>query len=244
MERRLNLIKNQEGKSEKRVFPRYPLTYLIFKSMKEQANSEPKLFEVIDISETGMQLEIKAGKHDYHINSVVTGSVHWKGEELEVNGKVIWTTPRRVGVEFDETRNIKDNVSNFLNLKTIVEYLKPLHREEYGIELPGKLKYWLRADGPVELFVWQHSDGEISKFQVLIFDQFIEWEDAVGIKTGRLLSKRDADTPLISEDEFIFQIDTEVDPSRTERGSELISLISEDLLNKTLKEFLQVKLGH
>ena len=56
MEPQLNLIKNVSAKIEKRVFPRFPFSYLTFKGAH---CAEGKVFEVVDISLTGMTMEVE-----------------------------------------------------------------------------------------------------------------------------------------------------------------------------------------
>ncbi|MBL7664354.1 MAG: PilZ domain-containing protein [Bacteriovoracaceae bacterium] len=241
--KQFSLIKNEEGINEKRVLPRFPFCYFIFKTMRDQARGESKTFEVKDISVTGMQLAIIDGKHDFHKSSTFYGTIHWGNQELEVHGSVVWATPSRVGVEFDRGTKLVAGLKNFLSLDNIMPNLRPLHAPDYALELPGNLKYWLRADGPLELFLWKHSHGEYSKFQMIILENFIEWEDGHGLKTGRLLSKRDVDTPLITEDEFIFSIDNTVNKNTENLGLEFIKRIPEEFLSKECIEFIKFKLN-
>ena len=119
-----------------------------------------------------------------------------------------------------------------------VRHLKPLHKVDGGLELPAKLKYWLRSDGPAELFVWQHGDGELSKFQVLFMETFVEWEDGHGLKTGRILSKRNVDSPLINEDECVFRMDQSAEEEKLNRVKDLVDLIPGELLPTETKTFI------
>ncbi|HLW57888.1 MAG TPA: hypothetical protein VKY27_10905, partial [Bacteriovoracaceae bacterium] len=80
--------------------------------------------------------------------------------------------------------------------------------------------------------------GEIAKFQVLFMENFVEWEDGVGLQSGRVLSKRNADTPLVEEDEWVFKIDSYADDQKVKRIRSLINHIGEDLLPQEAKGFL------
>ncbi len=233
MERRFNLIKSDFEKHEKRILPRFPFCYLTFK-----ADDTSRVYEVKDISLTGMQLALKEPHESYSPDSGLKGTVHWLGKSLEVAGTIKWNTTNRVGIEFLKRREVLENVQNFLKLENVVKRLKPLHRVDGGLEIPAKLKYWLRSDGPVELFVWQHSNGEVAKLQVLFFEIFVEWEDGVGLKTGRTLSKRNVDTPLITEDEWVFQIDRDIDLEKLQKSRELLSSLSGEHLPTELQTFL------
>jgi PilZ domain len=233
MERRFNLIKSDFEKHEKRVLPRFPFCYLTFK-----ADDTSRVFEVKDISLTGMQLSLKDDVHSFAEDAGVKGSIHWLGKTLDIAGTVKWHTPHRIGVEFQKKKEVLDKVQKFLSLEDLVKNLKPLHKVNDGLEIPARLKYWLRSDGPVELFVWQHSDGEISKFQLLFLEVFVEWEDGQGLKTGRTLSKRNVDSPLLNEDEWVFHIDSNVELAKLERARDLVELISSDLLPSDVQKLI------
>jgi hypothetical protein len=233
MERRFNLIKSDFEKHEKRVLPRFPFCYLTFK-----ADETSRVYEIKDISHTGMQLSLKDESPEFSPDSILKGSIHWLGKNLDISGTIKWSTNNRLGVEFVKRREVMEKVNDFLDIKQIVKCLKPLHKVEGGLEIPPRLKYWLRADGPVELFIWQHGDGEIAKVQALFLEVFVEWEDGVGIKTGRILSKRNVDSPLLTEDEWVFKIDADMDGEKLKRVKELVNLIPQDQLPSEVRTFL------
>lgn len=237
MERRFNLIKSDFEKHEKRVLPRFPFCYLTFK-----ADDTSRVYEVKDISHTGMQLSLK-DFHDFQEESSLKGSIHWMGKNLDVSGTVKWHTPNRIGVEFLKKRELLEKVNSFLDIKEVVKHLKPLHKVNEGLEIPARLKYWLRSDGPVEVFIWQHADGELSKIQILFFEIFVEWEDGVGLKTGRILSKRNVDSPLLTEDEWVFHIDQNLDESKLDRVKELTNHLGDEILPSEVRTFLARQLS-
>src|SRR5690606_12432041 len=198
MTRHLNLVKNDFANVEKRVLPRFPFCYLTFKTTDESS----RVFEVKDISYSGMQLSLKDGEMDLKEDHEIAGNMHWNGRELSLFGTIKWVTDNRLGIEFSHQKKLREEIHEFLTIEKLALMMKPLHKLDFGVEIPARLKYWLRADGPVELFIWQHPDGELSKFQVLLMENFIEWADGMGLKSGRVMSKRNIDTPLITEDEF------------------------------------------
>lgn len=238
MERKFNLIKSDFEKHEKRVLPRFPFCYLTFKP-----DDNSRVYEVKDISLTGMQLSLKDADHSFPDEAALGGNIHWLGRNLEIQGTVKWHTPTRLGVEFLKRREVMDRVRNFLSMEEFVKHLKPLHKVDGGLELPAKLKYWLRSDGPAEIFVWQHGDGELSKFQVLFMETFVEWEDGHGLKTGRILSKRNVDSPLLSEDECVFRMDPDAELEKLNRVKDLVELIPGELLPSETRTFIARQLS-
>lgn len=236
MERRFSLIKSDFEKHEKRILPRFPFCYLTFKS--EQS---ARILEVKDISFTGMQIRLKEDLN-WAIDEGISGTIHWLGRALPVQGNVKWVTNNRLGIEFVKKRDQLDKIQHFLSVNELVKNLKPLHKVESGLELPARLKYWLRSDGPVELFVWQHADGELSKFQILLMENFVEWEDGSGLKTGRILSKRNIDSPLINEEELVFKMDPGADLEKIGTVKELVEQLPGTLLSGEVQHFLMRQL--
>ena len=237
MPRHLNLVESDFEQLEKRILPRFPFCFLTFKCRENSTH----IFEVEDISHSGMQLSLKLGEHNLKEDENIHGNLHWGTKELEISGNIKWTTDMRLGVEFSTSANARTEVDEFLDLEYIAKLMKPVHQLD-GIEIPSMLKFWLRADGPIELFVWPHSDGELARFQVILMENFIEWEDGKGLKTARVISKRDIDTPLITEDEFVFQVDQVIDEDKVARALTLINNIDPEHLTSDVIEFMQIKL--
>jgi hypothetical protein len=187
---------------------------------------------------TGMQIAVKDESETFASDQTIPGHIHWLGKNLDILGVVKWQTNRRIGIEFAKKKDVMEKVQNFLKTEEMVKRLKPLHKVEEGLEIPARLKYWLRADGPCEVFVWQHNDGEIAKSQLLFLETFVEWEDGSGLKTGRVLSKRNVDSPLLTEDEWVFQMDAGLDSEKMDKVKDLIGHISNDLLPSDVRSFL------
>lgn len=243
MERHLNLVESDFEELEKKVFPRFPFCFLTFKANGNSSEGDGDLtFEVKDISHSGMQIALRMGEHKLKKDETLSGLLHWSGEELQVSGTVRWSTEMRAGIEFHSSSQLRDKVTKLLDPAAFANRLKPVHAMDYGVDIPARLKFWLRADGPVEVFVWQHGDGEIAKFEMILMENFVEWEDTRGLKTGRVISKRDIDTPLLTEDEFVFQMDPSADTDKITRASRLISYISEKLMDPNVVQFITLKL--
>jgi len=238
MSRHLNLVESDFEQLEKIILPRFPFTYMTFKCSKKNAH----VFEVKDISNSGMQLGLKEGEHNLKEKQKIHGFIHWGGDELEITGTIKWRTNQRIGVEFSTQASSRKQMDGLLELERIAGLMKPVHRLDYGVDMPGGLKYWLRSDGPVEIFVWNHSDGEMAKFQILMMEQFVEWEDIKGLKTARVMSKRDIETPLITEDEYVFKIDENLDDEKVERAFSLAKFVDSELMTDDAMDFIRLKL--
>lgn len=234
----LKILKNDEIEFERRKLPHFPFCFLTFKDMDEALKMA---YEVKDISHTGMQLLLKDGEPNFSEGDNISGHIHWKGSDLEVIGEVQWVKKSRLGIKFEE--KLKADILNFLSEENIIKSIHPMHEDPLGTELPGNLKYWIHADGPVDLFMWGHLDGEWEQFQVILFKTFIEWTDGEGVRTGEVLTKRNLETPLFEQDEFVFQMDEELNHNKLQAVRSLISKLPDDFLPRHVIDFLKLKLG-
>lgn len=237
MDRHLSIVTHLDIQ-EKRILPRYPLCYLIFK-----AQGQDHSYEVKNISMTGMQLELREETNPHCVGDELIGQLSWQGRRCSMRAEVKWVKSAKVGVQFNfPNEQARRDFQIFIDLKQIVASLKPLHELEVS-EKPSNLSCWLRADGPVELFIWRDLSGQfISQFQIIIFDQFIEWDHNSGLITGKVLSKRDLETPLFSEDEFIFSVDPVFNEKRRSVAQGFIQDILKTRHHNEEIEFVDLKL--
>lgn len=239
MERQFNLIKTGTPEVEKRIFPRFPFSFLIFRA--EEAGRE-RIFEVRDISYTGMQISLKDGQHRFVQGDAVGGTLNWRGHTLLTKGVVKWVKGAKLGIAFSDDASLKEAIKSFLCIDNIISSMRPLHESHFSVELPPQLKYWLRADGPFEIFVWMHGSGNISRFQILMMKDFVEWEDGKGVKTGLVVTERDVDTPLMSEDEFVFEMDEGAAEGKIDFAMRVIEALPASFLPTDVVHFLKLKL--
>ncbi|TDJ07707.1 MAG: PilZ domain-containing protein [Deltaproteobacteria bacterium] len=234
----LKILKNDEFAFERRKLPHFPFCFLTFKDMDEALKMA---YEVKDISHSGMQLLLKDGVPNFSTGDNIEGHIHWKGSDLKITGEVQWVNKARLGIKFDE--KLKADILEFLSEENILKSIHPMHDDHLGIELPGNLKYWLHADGPVDLFMWGHLDGEWEEFQIILFKSFVEWKDGEGVRTGVVLTKRNLETPLFEQDEFVFQMDGELNNNKLQAVRSLVEKLSDDFLPSHVIDFLKLKLG-
>ncbi len=96
--------------------------------------------------------------------------------------------------------------------------------------------------------LWRCSSGGIAtesflNFKFLLWKTLLNGRTPKGLKTGRVISKRDIDTPLINEDEFVFKLDPSIDDDRVSLARELVSNVDESQLPEEARDFLLMKLG-
>jgi hypothetical protein len=231
-------------KPEKRLFPRFPFCLMTFKSHHDECQHA---FEIKDVSPTGMQLFLRDGHHHFKSGNVIEGVIHWgQGpvDNFSIKGKVRWSSALRIGIEFSDEKKFATEFQKFFSLERILSHLKPVHDLNLSMEVPANLKYWLHADGPIEIFLFEHNDHEKSRFEVIYYDTFVEWTDGEGLKTGKVLTKRDIDTPLVSDEEFVFQADGAVDQEKLTKIGQLVCGLKEYHMPLDARDFLLRKLQY
>lgn len=201
------------------------------------------VFHIKDISLSGMQLCYKDGTHNYKIGETLEGELHWKKASIKIKAKIQWIRPASLGVLFESTISFEEKMRTFLCYENIVAHIKPLHKTEIEMNLPNNLKFWLKADGALDLYVWEHSSQGISRFQILLMEHFIEWEEGVGLKTGKIITQKDLETPLSKQDEFLFEMDKNASLEKIEMALGVVRKISLEHLPRSAKDFLLYKLG-
>lgn len=234
------LVSSNFENVDKRVLPRFPLSSLIFKPKLEGKAHWNHAMVVRDISATGLQVELMEGDIPFSKGQNLRGDLHWKSAKLNIKVEIKWSADNRMGLAFVE--NSKKDITKFLSIDNIISGLRPIHELGFEAQIPSNLKYWLMADGPVEIFLWTQKDGDLGKFQIIIFDQYVEWDAEFGLRTGRVLSKRDLETPLISSDEMLFGADSVTHVDKIARAIELINALPPEYLNEMACEYMKTHL--
>ena len=232
--------KRDRQKTEKRVFPRFPFSSLVF---KESNKKQEHAFEVNNISFSGMQLNLKDGNHDHKEGDLIVGILSWKGSQMEVKGRIKWAKQSRLGMAFEDHTHFRKKLRSFFSVENIVDKIKAVHHINMNLELPGDLKYWLRADGLVEIFVWRHQGGDISRFQIVLIDHFVEWMDGKGIHTGLITNRLSQETPLKEEDEFTLKMDEELSGETLSFARDIVDHLTERHLAREDLHLLKRKLA-
>ena len=235
----LSLIKTDFEQLEKRVLPRYPLCYLTF---KEFQTKDKFVYEVKEISRTGMQLCLKNGDIPYENEDALEGCLHWVGQSLELKGLVKWIRGNRLGVAFEGGDPLHETIRSFMSHENVARNMKPIPFLELDYDIPNDLNLWLRGDGPSDLFLWKYKDEAISKFQLILMNTFIEWEDGKGLMTGTVRTQRSLDMPLSEKDEVVFKVDEGQDESKVQFAIQVVSQLGTDKLEREGQDFIMRKL--
>ena len=73
-------------------------------------------------------------------------------------------------------------------------------------------------------------------------EHFIEWEEGLGVKSGKALTQRNLETPLSQENEFVFEIDEALNANKVDMAIGVVEKINGDILPNEAREFILYKL--
>lgn len=239
MSRQLNLVKRDFLHQEKRVFPRFPYSFLAF---KVQISEQFKTFQVVDISKTGMRIALKDGELPWSKGDEIKGVMRYPGSEMNLAGTIRWKKNLDLGIEFHKNELDEEKMNEFFSFDRIIEGMRPIHALRIEPSPPPGLKYWLRADGPVDVYIWEHGSGGHAKFQIIFFDSYIEWEDGKGVNTGTKVREDFIDSPLSFNEEMLLDFDDAPDINKINKAIHLVEVIPKNYLPKEVTEFINLKL--
>lgn len=183
MERALTLIRNEGERTERRLLPRFPLSLLVF---KEGTGGGGRVFEIRDISPSGMRIERGrgAGPPTHGPGDRIEGRARLRDREVGVRGTVRWARGPGLGVAFDPDPGLRRDVGAFLAGKNAMRGIRRLHDDPSALGRPEGMSHWLRSDGAFELFVWDDGGGGVARFLMLFAGRFAEWRGPLSLQTG------------------------------------------------------------
>ena len=237
MESHITLVKNTDKRMEKRILPRFPFSFFIFKS----AGKSPEMFEIKDISRDGMRLCLKSGEHSYKKGDQIKGTLKLKERAVRATGTVRWANEESLGVEFTDSFPTK-HIPVLLNRDYVLDRLESVHEEDYSIDLPPNLRYWLRCDGVFEFFIWACDNGGITRFQMVFTGFFLEWQEEEKLKTGTVHYVKTCSLPS-SEEEFSFHFESKVNPKTVEFAFDIVKNMTEEHLPDKVLTFIRSKIA-
>ncbi|MBP5295875.1 MAG: PilZ domain-containing protein [Bacteriovoracaceae bacterium] len=230
----LGLVKNTAPQIEKRLLPRHSFEYLLFKLAHPAAT-----LAVIDISPQGMQLRNRADLV-WEVGQKVQGNLAWDGRLLPITGEISWANEQSCGVKFDLGGECAQQFAAYFAPAAVAPHLRLVQLNEEN--QVANLKCWLHAGKAAEILVWQHPTGQVAKIQVIYLGELVEWDDGLGIRTGKITSVRPSDTPLQPQETLAVEIDAAAQTSKLQKAAHLVQHLPANLLASELQDFISLKL--
>jgi hypothetical protein len=237
---KFQLIVSTGPEYDKRSLPRLPLKLVTFRPDGRRAMA------VNNISHKGMQLAV-LGESLLKIGQKISGELHWRHKRLRLTALVRWERESALGLEFILDSSSKLQLDHILGPSFMVQGLRHIHsdaHQDWNVgQWPQGLDIWLKGDGPVQLLVWRSSDM-ITRFQCLILDHFIEWNEGEGLRTGTILWQEGLSVGMNEHEDIHFKLHAQgVDQEALSVARQMLEMIRPELLNDEMRSFLRIKLG-
>ena len=232
-------------KKERINLPRYPIPQLTFKQTMMNDVQRSHGLEVRDISVSGMQVENKLNSLPWNVGDAVQGNLKLSNdknnEKISIVAEVVWVKQERAGLRFKKLELQQEILNKVLNIDKLIESIKPLHLS-LGHEKPLDLRYWFQAVGPLEFMVWGKHADPLSSCLLIYSHFFVQWNDAEGIKTGKIYRQRGEDEWNLMEGECVLLFDHEINQDLLGKLQQFMSSLSESYFNEDDFAILKSKL--
>jgi hypothetical protein len=172
-------------KRNRRVFARYSVDHKHLTLMNEQ-----DILLIREISAKGFSTEVSPrGFERLETGDVYDARIRYLGEIHDLQAKVAWKLDGFVGFEIvNAERSTLLFIKRLLRPIEIAASLQSVEASFLNGEGEGSAKTWYHGDEESDLYVWHHPDtSELKAWQLAIGEQYVEWSDASGLRTGSLI---------------------------------------------------------
>ncbi len=214
----LEVISNENRASdgmERRRVPRLNLTSEQFRLAKNG-----RVFSVADLSVGGMALRL-VDRQDlalFPVAARISGVLNLRREKYHVEAVVRHVGRDLVGCEFEPLEGLtKQAIEQFLDPDTLGQELKPIPAEDGAL--------WYHGPSGTDVLLWRRADGQFHRFVLFLFGTFVQWEEDVGVTTGRLRSSFEASEVrgVIRFETMLLDPDEQADPGKLLVAQKLVA---------------------
>lgn len=196
------------ARRNRRIFPRYAVAGRHLKIVQDQ-----EILLVREISAKGFSSEVSPRAFNrMNVGDVFNARMKHDGQYFEMNLKVTWKEPRRVGFEL-----VNASPATLLMMRRLLRPIELAH-SMHPVTPPQKGKLWWHGDNETDLFVILNADGTLVSWQLRVSHDFVEWKRNQGLCTGTHKKKQ-----TIEFTEPVFTPDRFPHPERVQFAFDLIS---------------------
>jgi hypothetical protein len=214
---------------EKRKKPRIHLA-----SEQFRIDLTGKVFSVVDLSTDGMAFRI-LDKEDFAMLPVavrVTGVLNLRGEKYPVAIQVRHLGAQLVGCQFvDLSDEARTALEKFLDPSELGRELRPMPSAD------GRM-IWYHGPGGTDLLLARSLDGSYSRFTLFVLRSYIQWEEELGVTTGRASPSKDRRDQQ-TEEWGVVQFETMLLEPDAQAQHDKLSIAKELILSSNLPQDLK-----
>ena len=90
--------------------------------------------------------------------------------------------------------------------------------------------------------MWIEHHDQFCKFQTLFMENLVEWQEGIGLKTGKLHEDQQWKNPPTERNQFMVKLDQNIDRLKISQICEIIENIPSDKIQESAREFILMKL--
>jgi len=221
--------------TNRRVQSRYNVDHKHLTLMNDQ-----DILLVREISAKGFSTDVSArGYKRMCIGDVYEARVRYHRETYDLKARVAWKSDGVVGFELLETP--KDTLNFIKRLLKPIEIAQSMQQVDPSfLREEVENKAWFHGDDDSDLYIWREGEGnQIKAWQLAIGNNYITWDDLVGVQTGTI-SQDPAPEKILGHPKSPLQKpDTAVDNGKKQLAIDVIMALHDpvkDMILETLGE--------
>lgn len=200
----------------RRIYERFDIDYKHLSLMNEQ-----DILLVRDLSETGFSTEVSERCFQrFHIGDVYQCRLRYLSEIFESQLRVIWKSNGFVGFELtEESSHLHHFMLRLLRPIAIGASMQRVD-EKYTTTRDNEGMIWYHGTETTNFYIWLDDEAEVKSWRLEDKDQYIEWNDFDGLKTGRInaISPQSLESPWNPE----FKADSHINPKLIQFATDVV----------------------
>jgi hypothetical protein len=209
--------REEERLRNRRIYERYNVDHKHLTMLNEQ-----DIFIIRDISTQGFSTYASPrGLERLDVGDVFASRMRYLGEVYDLNARVSWKGGDVVGFEqLNPSAQVKTFIHRLLMPIEIASSLREVDSEFMQGHEPNKK--WYHGDNDTDLYIWMTEDGELNAWQLIIKDQYVEWNDLHGISTGNMSGSNAAVPGFDLPPSRLFIADRGIDQAKKQSAIDVI----------------------
>lgn len=180
-------VNKGERKRNRRIFERFDVDYKHLTMLNEQ-----DILVVRDLSAKGFSTQVsERGFQRFRIGDIYAAKMRYLGEIFDIAARVTWKNEDTVGFELVEPS--KQTLNFMRRLLKPIEIAASLRRVDSSFMANNtEGKTWYHGDNDTDLYIYRNEAGELSAWQLILGNEFVEWSELSGLSTGEVKSNNSA----------------------------------------------------
>ena len=221
----------------RRLYQRYQVNQQHLTILNDQ-----DILVIRDLSPRGFSSDVSTRAFDrFQIDDVYEARMRYLGEVHDITVKVAWKKNKVVGFELLEAE--ARTLFLFQRLLRPVKIASSLAEVDAEfLRAAPEQKTWYHGDEGTDLLIWRAPETRtIDAWQLIVGDEFIEWNARTGLATGTVQGPSLREEPLLAEPPVVLEHDECPDESRVRMAADLFTALRYEIKGELLSSLLPVQ---